>query len=56
MFRAAFCPSSGALFELQLQPPVPVHISTLASIREPEAAAAVQKVLLLMGRMLPETC
>jgi hypothetical protein len=32
------------------------NTSTLASVREPEAAAAFQEVLLMMEKMLPETC
>jgi hypothetical protein len=30
------------------------NTSTLASIREPEAAAEVQKVLLMMGKICPK--
>jgi hypothetical protein len=53
MFRATFCPSSGALLNCSRslmmgkmfvkKQTTARNTSTLASIREPEAAAAVQK-------------
>jgi hypothetical protein len=50
VFRAVVC------LLVTLTETTALNTSTLVSIREPEAAAAVQKVLLMMDKMLPETC
>jgi len=61
MFRASLCPSSGA-YQLQQQPlfyrrnvVVAVLLAVVGPVGKPEAAAAVDR-LLVMGIRMPETC